>query len=347
MRLEKMITEFLSERGALKVGFVGKEQLADGPPSVDLEYKLQGARSAVSFALPLDREAIRLFLSKQERGPHEQDNLQTNLRAKSLSWEVADLLKREGYAAKGLPANLNYRRDLPGWQLLFLPEISHRYLAVRSGVGSFGWSGNVGIKGTGTAIILGSVLTEAELEPTAPVPEGEGFCDNCKLCLKSCAAEMVDPEVPAEVQMGGLTFRHGARRHLFLCNFVCGGFTGLAPSGRWSTWSPGRFKIPDWRDGKKLMDEFFRAMSLYARWPKLPGGYQHPALQNGEKTYMTCGNCQLVCWGDKPETARNVKLLHQSGCVLQQPDGSLLVLPAEEAEKVFEKMPPERKALYC
>jgi epoxyqueuosine reductase len=346
MSLNSIIEEFLLERGALKVGVSTVETLAGGPPSVDLSNKLPGARSAVSFALPMNREAILLFLSKKDRSQHETDNLETNIRSKALSWELAEILKRRGFQAKGIPANLNYRRDLPGWQLHMHPEISHRYLAVRSGVGSFGWSGNVGIKGVGTAIILGTTLTDAELDPTEPVPEVESFCDNCNLCLRACAAEMVEEKNTAEVTIGGVTFKHGARRSCLLCNFVCGGFTGLHKSGKWSTWSPGRFVIPDWRDKKKLMNEFLRAMALYARRPPMPGGYQNPALQNGQKTYMTCGNCQIVCWGAKKETAKNIKLLHNSGCVLQRPDGSLYSLPPEEAEMVFKKTAAESQKLY-
>ena len=29
------------------------------------------------------------------------------------------------------------------------------------------------------------------------------------------------------------------------CQMACGGITGLHPSGKWSTWSPGRFIIPE------------------------------------------------------------------------------------------------------
>ena len=46
-------------------------------------------------------------------------------------------------------------------------------MAVRAGVGSFGWSGNVGLKGVGTAIILCTTVTSADLAPTAPEPEEE------------------------------------------------------------------------------------------------------------------------------------------------------------------------------
>lgn len=344
MAWNQNIEEFLRERGALKVGFSTLETLMGGPPSTDLSYKLEGARSAISFALPLERGAIRAFLAKEDRTAHERDNLETNLRAKDLSWELAKMLERNGYPSKGTAANNKYRQEIPGWQLSLPPDISHRYLAVRSGVGSFGWSGNVGIKGVGPAIILGTCLTTLELEPTPPVPAEASFCDRCKLCHASCAVEMFDHKAETSVTIGGVTFTHARRRNLLLCLFCCGGFTGLHRSGKWSTWSPGRFRLPE--TPEKLEQEFLRAVGLYARRPEMPGGYAHSAL-NGAKQYMTCGNCQIVCWGDKKETAHNVKLLHHSGCVLQRPDGALYVLPPEEATQAFTEMEPERRRLYC
>jgi len=346
MSLNNLIQEFLLEKGALKVGFATLETLKGGPPSVDLTYRMESARSAVSFALPMNREYIRAFLAKEDRSPHEEDNLSTNMRAQELSWDLAKIIKAEGQNARGLHANMKYRQELPNWQLEMLPDISHRYIAVRSGVGSFGWSGNVGIKGYGTAILLCTTLTEAELDPTDPISENEGFCDKCKLCTKSCAGEMMEEEKEMSVTLGGSPFTHAARKNYILCHLVCGGFTGLSKNGKWSTWSPGRFEIPDYRDENKLLQELIRASSLYTQRPAMPGGYRHVALA-GTTTYMTCGNCQIVCFGDKKETAANLKILHSSGCVLQRPGGSLYALPSDEAAREFENMDPGRKNLYC
>jgi ferredoxin len=269
--------------------------------------------------------------------------METNLRSRDLSWELADMLSKEGFASKGTASNLKYRTEVPGWELAMHPDISHRYMAVRSGAGSFGWSGNVGIKGYGTAVILGTTVTTADLEPTAPVPEKEGFCDTCKLCVSACAVGMFEHDRSTTVTIGGVKFTHAARKNYMLCQFCCGGFTGLSKSGRWSTWSPGRFRIPD--DPAELLSEFSRSIALYAKRPAMPGGYLHPALGNNP-TFMTCGNCQLVCRGDKKETAANLKLLHNSGCVLQGRDGGLFTLPPDEAARAFEKMDPGHKALY-
>jgi epoxyqueuosine reductase QueG len=342
MLLNVIIEEFLRERGAIKVGFANKETLAGGPPSIDLDYRLEEAKSAISFALPMNRDYIRLFLSKNDRGPHENDNLETNLKCQALSWELATMLKSEGYTSKGCAANQKYRQDVENWQLFLHPDISHRYMAVRSGVGSFGWSGNVGIKDFGTAIMLGSAVTVAELEPTDPEPEEEQFCDRCKLCVSACATDMFDRHKEDSVTLGGKEFKYSHRKEILRCNICCGGITGLSTSGKWSTWSPGRFDLP-WKQ-EKLVEVAINAAMAYAKRPTVPGGFIN--IVDNQRTYMTCGNCQIVCWGNKKETAANVKLLHNSGCVIQYPDGQIQVYPPEEAAEKFQQLPPEHQALY-
>jgi len=341
--LNGLVEEFLLERGAIGVGVATIETLAGGPPSTDLEYCLEGGRSAISFALPLNRDHIRAYLAKEDRLSHEKDNIDTNLRATDISWELAEMLKKEGHSSKGTKANLKYRQEMKDWELFLPPDISHRYVAARSGAGSFGWSGNVGVEGHGTAVILDTTITTAELEPTEPVPPGEGFCDECKLCTSVCASGMFDKKEETSVTIGGVTFSFSARSNYLLCDFCCGGFTGLARSGKWSTWSPGRIPFPD--DYDELFREFVRAVDLYNRRPPMPGGIPHPAL-DGYKQHLTCGNCQITCWGNKEDTRENVKLLHNSGCVLQRPDGELYALPPEEAEAGFDNMEAERRALY-
>ena len=294
--------------------------------------------------LPLDRDRIRSFLAKEDRYGHEVDNIKVNLRSKDLSWELAEMLRREGHRAKGTAANLKYRQDHEGWQFHLYPDISHRYIAARSGAAYYGWSGNVGVKGYGTAVILGTTVTDAALEPTEPIPDKGSFCDRCKLCYKACAVGMFDNKEETSVTLGGVTFTHAARRDYLLCFFCCGGFTGLARSGKWSTWSPGRFALP--ADNERLLQELARAVELYNRRPPVPGGFMHPALENYKQS-ISCGNCQLVCWGDREETRENVKLLHGSGCVLQKPDGELVVLPPNEAEATFNAMDPDHRSLYC
>jgi hypothetical protein len=127
---------------------------------------------------------------------------------------------------------------------------------------------------------------------------------------------------------------------------VCGGFTGLHRSGKWSTWSPGRYRLPD--DEEELLDVFFRAIDNYTKWPERAdgtGGYVNMALSDASLR-LTCANCQLICEGDKEKTRENYRLLTGSGCVIQREGGDVEVLPCDEAARAFERLPGAHKSLY-
>ena len=54
--LNQLVKDLVLNAGAIDVGIVTTETLKGGPSSTDLSYVLDGARSAVVFALPLDQE---------------------------------------------------------------------------------------------------------------------------------------------------------------------------------------------------------------------------------------------------------------------------------------------------
>ena len=346
MGLEKEIEEFLLEKGAIKVRFANAESLAGGPPSTDLTYQQEGARSAISFALPLDRDKIRPYLAKEDKLGYDEEQVNKSIMSSKVSKECAIWLTNMGYPSARVHGNNKYRTEMEGWQILMHPDISHRYVAVASGLGSFGWSGNVGMKDYGTAIILGTVVTTADLGPTDPIPEEESFCDKCKLCAASCVGNMFSKDRETSVTLGGRTYTFAERIDYTRCMFVCGGFTGLHKSGKWSTWSPGRYEIPETKD--EVFQTMVRAISNYSKWPALPtqGGYPSSSLQ-GMNIKLTCGNCNYICWGDMEETRENYRLLTTSGCVVQRENGEKVVLAPEEAKEEFQKMDPEHRNLYC
>jgi epoxyqueuosine reductase len=343
-RLEDEISAFLTDRGAVSVGFATLETLAGGPPSVDLTYMLPEARSAVSFVLPMERGPIRDHLSKKDCLANGQDHIAKTMEAGYISKDLAKWLEEKGYKSARVFGNKSYRKiDGEGNELILLPDLSHRYIAVTSGAGSFGWSGNVGVKGYGTAVILGSVVTSAELEPTPPIPPEESFCDNCKICASSCPSSMFHKKEEMSVSVGGVTYTHSARVDYTLCFIACGGFSGLHKSGKWSSWSPGRYAIPE--DPKGINDTYMRAKENKKKWPKRkePNGLANP---DGSGVFLTCGHCQIVCWGNKDDTRENYRLLVSSGCVIQRPSGKIEVLPADEAAAEFERMDPQHRGLY-
>jgi epoxyqueuosine reductase QueG len=329
--------------GAGAVGIATTEMLAGGPPSTDLTYVLPQAKSAVSFAVPLDQKFIESWFNKHSHADHMRDNIRSNVIASGISLELANYLNQKGYPSLPLTANTAYRADSKNGRYDERPLISHRYLAVRSGVGFFGLSGNVLTRKDGAAVILGSVVTEAELIPTEPLPVADNYCDDCRLCKAACASGFIDGEQRVTVTMGGIDFSYSKKWHHSRCDYVCGGFTGLHKSGKWSTWSPGRFPIPE--NDEDFYTALLNTVGPYLKRPKTDLAVFN-TIMPGDKVELTCGNCQLICHPDKEVRKRRYQMLVESGVIVENPDGSREAVAAEEAKKRVAKMDAETRALY-
>ncbi len=342
-KMTRRVTELAACLGAVAVGIATNETLAGGPPSVDLTYVLPGALSAVSFLIPLDQQHIEPYLKKEDRRSYERNNVQTNALISGISFEIASYLNQKGFPSSAQAANLVYRTDTPNGPHDEKPPVSHRYLAVRSGIGHLGLSGNVITRDFGAAVILGSVVTTAALMSTDPLPPEENYCDGCRLCMASCASGYMSSEEITKVHMGGYEFSYSKRRHHNRCDYVCGGFTGLHQSGQWSTWSSGRFPIPD--SDEDFLPAMIEAAPAYKARPRPEGGFFH-FLMPGNKINFTCNNCSLVCHPDKETRKRRYRMLTESGVVVQNADGTLEAVPPEEAIQRLAAMPPARRAFY-
>lgn len=340
--MSQTLLDFARERGACAVGIATIETLAGGPPSADITYVMSSARSAIAFAVPLKQDLIVPHLSKQNRILLEQDIIQANCHASGISLELANYLQMRGIEATPVPSNLRYRRDIPNGIRDMHPDVSHRYLAVRSGVGYFGLSGNIITPTEGAAVILGSVVTTAELAPTDPLPPDKNYCDGCGLCMASCVSRFLDLRDKTHVVLGGVEFVYSKRQDFTRCGYVCGGFTGLHTSGKWSTWSPGRFPIP--REDAHLASAMSKAAKCCKQWPPIEGSFRIPTMKG--KVRVACAHCQLVCAPSKEERKRRHRALEESGVVIQETDGLLVALSPKAAIDRLASMPRETRLLY-
>ncbi|MCP4268303.1 MAG: epoxyqueuosine reductase [Candidatus Brocadiaceae bacterium] len=333
--------------GAAYSGIVTTEGLSGGPPSVDLTYVLEGARSAISFAVAMDKKSIPPYFMKENRHFLEKEMIRANALASGIALHLSNYIKSKGYKSVPVAANLVYR-DSKGGKASYEPtdevhpDLAHRYLAIRSGLGHLGKSGNLITPEHGASVILAAVVTEAQLEPTPPLPAEDSYCDECKLCLASCASGFMDFSKDASVSLGGEEYTYSARNNFARCDLVCSGYTGLAKTGRWSTWSPGRFKIPE--KDEDLNEAHKTITAAYAKWPETSGGRLF--FYTDEKLRVSCAHCQLICDPDPDERKRRMKMLKNSGVVMQAEDGSLEAVTPKEAKQRLAKMPAEKKALY-
>jgi epoxyqueuosine reductase len=331
--------------GAFKAGIAMTETLEGGPPSTDLSYVLPEARSAVVFALALDQKAIESFLKKDDMAAANRDNHRVNTMAGGIALELAEYLKMKGFNSVPVIPNAVYRKDVPGGVFAELPPISHRYLAVRTGVGHFGLSGNVITREHGAAVILGAVVTAAALIATEPLSPEDNYCDKCKLCMASCASGLMDDKNQTVVRIGHVEFSYSKRRAYSRCEYVCGGFTGLHPSGKWSTWSPARFPIP--QNDEEFAPALMKAVDPYRKRPRQDFGCNiyHP-LVPGNRLDFTCGHCQFVCHPDKAVRVRRYEMLMNGGVAIQEKNGSIKAVAPDEAKQHVAAMDDETKGLY-
>jgi epoxyqueuosine reductase QueG len=216
-------------------------------------------------------------------------------------------------------------------------------------VGWFGFSGNVLTPDHGPNVILVSVVTAAELIPTAPLPPEDNYCDDCQACNASCPSGFFRHAKTHKVTVtiGGVDFTYADYRPYGRCSYVCSGHAGLHPSCNWSTWSPARFPIPN--DDEDLLPLREAASAAWTQRPELPGGGMQSPITYGRTqrdVTLTCGNCMHVCHPDPEERKRRLKLLQQGGVIIQFEDGSLQSVSPEEAKEHIAAMEPARRALF-
>src|SRR5215212_528392 len=79
-------------------------------------------------------------------------------------------------------------RRLGGDYRVLVDENQHvdREAAVRAGVGFYGKNTLLITRRYGSWVVLGTLVTTAEVEPTAPMPSG---CGSCRLCVDACPTD--------------------------------------------------------------------------------------------------------------------------------------------------------------
>jgi epoxyqueuosine reductase QueG len=343
--------------GANLVGITTTIALADGPPSADPRYLLPSANSVVSFAVSLDRNLAKDFISKKKWRPHCDNRKAIAQKLYKIGDALAGQLRSEGHESINVDLNNNYRPEKAATDITemtdFHPEFSHRYAALAAGIGRLGWSGNLLTKEYGALVELGSVLTSANLTSDSPIPDEKHPCDRCKMCSLVCPVEMVQPIAWTQVTVAGVTETISRKRPNTCCWIGCTGYEGLASSGTWSNWSPYRLGRPIPED-KQALDAL--CIRLQKADPQMQAtdsylsNYRQAVFDPDWFYHTVCGFCRSVCSPRREERLANRKLITDSGTVallldgshqvanktavdVQTPFGLRVVVPREELSK--------------
>jgi ferredoxin len=210
------------------------------------------------------------------------------------------------------------------------PDFSHKHSAVAAGLGKLGRSSNFMHPKFGTAVVLCSVITEAELEPDPMIADDFDPCADCSICIDICPTDAISRKKMQSFVMEEREFTH----HLVnkaVCIWGCSGYTGhhYTMNGRTvGTWAYNDLPVPI----KEIKAAEERGDTGYAgiidsfrntryRRPRHPMEIAEILLTHdhaGVKGTEYCGSCQKICVGTM-ENRRALLELHLNSGVVQIP----------------------------
>lgn len=162
--MKEEIKNFLFSQGAFAVGIADVR-------AFNLSYE-----RAVSFCLRLDDSIIDSIGSTPT--PEYADHYrEINKKIDEISERLVNFLEEFGYQAKLIPAS----KILDDKELL--GELSHKAVARIAGIGWQGKSLLIINPNIGPRFRLGTVLTNAKIEPDSPI---KNRCGRCTECTKAC-----------------------------------------------------------------------------------------------------------------------------------------------------------------
>jgi ferredoxin len=338
-KLTQQVKELAIESGADLVGIAAKDRLADTPVSGDPAYLLPDARSVISFAVALDPEAARAFISKEDWLSHGEDRKSAVRTLYIIGERLVSFLDESGFNAVNVEINNRYRPEDRAADVTemteFHPDFSHRYGAVAAGIGRLGWSGNLMTHRYGALVELGSVLTSAELADDPVL--GENPCDRCKNCSLVCPVQMIGTMESVKIRVAGITEEIAKKRPNTCCWIGCTGYEGTSGNGKWSNWSPYRLDSPLPEDKSELDTLCVR---LQKADPQMKMGknifndYRSAVFDPEWFYYTVCGFCRSVCSPIREDRMEKRRNLHRSGTVALNQDGMHVV--AQEETTKFE-----------
>lgn len=193
-KLEKKMAQITASHGCTLYGFADLEGLTPG--------ELARFHRGISFVFQMEPR----IMDQLAQGPTDAYAVlygQVNLRIDALAAEVVRALTRAGHQAWALPSStrtdpVNIRGDF-----------QHKTAATRAGLGWVGKNCQLLTKPWGPWVRLGTVLTDAPLEPAEPIKKS--LCGKCTKCIEAC---------PAEALKGG-SWHPGVERDVILDAWAC------------------------------------------------------------------------------------------------------------------------------
>jgi len=169
--LNDELTTFLKNRGASLVGFAGLKEIK--PDARD------GLPYGVSIAVALDPQIMSGIITGPNFAYHAEYKI-VNALLDYLEQSAVHFLVKKGFKAKARLPFFESKNTLTA-------KLPHKTVATRAGLGWIGKCALLVTKKYGSAVRLGTVVTNAPLTPGKPV--NESLCAHCTRCVDACPAK--------------------------------------------------------------------------------------------------------------------------------------------------------------
>jgi len=186
--LHKIISNFMAKRQITVFGTDSTEKLSDISQNQSADRLLKGAKSFICFARVVPAAVYNTEKYSLETIWRSQNLLYRKLDTDAL--ELAALLEESGYSALPnfgcCPMDINKNRDVEGYiNQLILGEIS--------GIGFIGKNRLLINSAYGPRMMLGSVITDAEIGKYCSIEPQNGKCPpDCTKCIDICPVKALD-----------------------------------------------------------------------------------------------------------------------------------------------------------
>ena len=292
------------EAGADDVGFVEIERSEIADQRDDILSYFPHTRTLISFVCRMNREPIR----SPARSVANLEFHHTGDHVNEISRKIVTRLENKGFRAinpsMGFPMEMD---RFPGkiW------VVSHKPIAVAAGLGQMGIHRNVIHPKFGNFILLGTVLTDAQVsEQDEPIDYNP--CLKCKLCVAACPVGAISPEGEFDFSS---CYTHNYREFM-------GGFTNWVE------------QVVESKDAPKYRQKVSDAESA-SMWQSLSFGANYKAAY-----------CMAVCPAGEdviaPFLADRKGFLKDNVRPLQQKEELIYVVPGSDAEAHVAKRFPNK-----
>ena len=194
----KMIKDKAKELGIDIVGIGNIERYKEAPPLMNPKNYFPEAKSVIVIAMRIPRGTYRGI----EEGTHWHNytyyayNRLNTLYRPRLTYALACFIEDHGWEAvpnyPAVPERNPNREPVAEGKLPADIVTSIRIMGVGAGVGEMGHSKVFLTKKFGPRVRLGSILTDAVLEPD-PMIEPGTICNSCGRCVRDCPGNAIPP----------------------------------------------------------------------------------------------------------------------------------------------------------